>query len=374
MEERLPDRAGMQGADPGRLRQEVLDTRRRTTIGGLFYLIGWVLIGLYSPLWQWHPVAAWTVAAVFLVLALLRFVKPRFDSVAAQARWLDRMWLVLWLSTGLWGAVSAWVLGDMRFAAVHTATLICTVAFSTAVAHTLSTRLGRSLLCLGLVFLPTLATLWLQAPVGITAWAMLVYGVYLLLALLASHAEYRIRLDLDAELRVQRDRFQVLSRLDGLTGLANRRHFANQLDAEVAQAHVQDAPLTLLILDIDHFKRFNDSFGHVAGDACLTAFARRMREHFAGRGEHLARIGGEEFALLLPRCRGEAAAAVADSFRRSLIDTPLDLAEGADAVRVSVGVAELGLGEAGTALYLLADRALYQAKSEGRNQVQMAAE
>lgn len=374
MEHIVTTRAAPGAADYGRLRQEVLDSRRRTSIGGLFYLVGWVLIGIYSPLWQWHPVVAWVVAGAFLLLAALRFIPPRFDTEAGLRRWLDRLWIVLWVTTALWGGVSAWVLGDARLASVQAATLICTVAFSTAVAHTLSMRRGRSLLCLALVFLPTLVTLWLQSPVGITAWAILVYGVYLLLALLSSHAEYRLRLDLDAELRVQRDRFETLSRVDGLTGLANRRHFSHELDAEVARAHAHDAPLVLLILDIDHFKCFNDSHGHVAGDACLTEFAHRMRALFADSAQHLARIGGEEFALLLPRFTVAAALERAEAFRRSLIDTPLPLEQGADAVRVSIGVAALAPGETGEALYLRADRALYRAKSEGRDTVRCAEE
>ena len=362
------------GVDLGRLRQEIVDSRRRTSIGGLFYLVGWILIGIYSPMWRWHPLLAWSVAAVFLLLAGLRLVPPRVDSESGLRHWLDRLWLVLWLTTGLWGALSAWVMSDSRFAAVQTATLICTVAFATAVAHTLSMRRGRSLLCLALVFLPTLATLWLQPTTGITTWAMLVYGVYLLLALLSSHGEYRSRLDLDAQLRVQRDRFETLSRLDSLTGLANRRHFSHALDAEVSRAHVEESPLVLLILDIDHFKRFNDSHGHVAGDACLIAFAERLRTQFAGRGQHLARIGGEEFALLLPHLTMADARMQAEAFRSSLVDAPLPLEHGADSVRVSIGAAALAPGETGDALYLRADRALYRAKSEGRDTVRCADE
>ena len=357
----------------GRLRQEVIDTRRRTLIGGVFYLFGWTLLAAYSPLPSEHP---WLTAGLglgFLVLAVLRFaVRPASGEVEAQRRWLDWQWGVVLLTAVLWGAGSAFVIADPRFEVADVPALLSTVAFATACAHTLSMRRARAMVALALLYLPALVTMWTVDPGNSPAWALLVYLGYLVLALLSSHGEYRLRLDLDEQLRVQRDRFETLSRLDALTGLANRRHFSDTLAAEVAQAHVGDQPLALLIVDIDHFKRFNDTHGHVAGDLALIAFADRLRERFGEHGVHLARVGGEEFALLLPRHTLDAAAALAERFRVGLAETPLPLGAGADAVRSSIGVGALGIGESGEALYLRTDRALYRAKREGRDRVRHA--
>lgn len=361
--------------DVGRLRQEVLDTRRRTLIGGLFYLFGWLLIAAYSPLREQYPVLAWGAAGGFGLLATLRFaIRPTLDTAATQKRWLNLQWSLLFFTAALWGIASGWLMALEAFTSVHVPILLSTIAFATACAHTLSMRRGRALVCLFLLYVPAVVVLWRMDAGSAPAWALAVYFAYLLLALLSSHGEYKLRLDLDAELRVQRDRFATLSRLDSLTGLANRRHFSDALEAEVSAAHVHDTPLALLIVDIDHFKRFNDSHGHVAGDLCLIAFSERLRERFDTRAVHLARVGGEEFALLLPRHGMDAAMELADQFRASLLAQPLPLQMGADAVRASIGVAALGVGEAPETLYLRADRALYRAKSEGRDRVWCAVE
>lgn len=365
-----PEAAGV-----GRLRQEVLDTRRRTLIGGMFYVLGWLLVALYSPLGRTHPWAAWGVGAGFLLLAMLRMgLRPPGPERDArqQHRWLDLQWSFLFATTALWGTAGAWVMLDPRFAEARTLVLLCTIAYSAACSHTLSMRLGRAMACMACVYLPALGTVWFVDTGTAPAWMLLVFLAYLVLALLSSHGEYRLRLDLDEQLRLQRDRFETLSRLDALTGLANRRHFSEGLEAEVARAHVDDQPLSLLILDIDHFKRFNDTHGHVAGDVALLAFAQRLRERFGDRGVHLARVGGEEFALLLPRHALDAAASLADAFRRSFADAPLDLPVGAGDIRTSIGVAALEPGEPGELLYLRADRALYLAKADGRDRVKRA--
>ena len=366
--------AGREGDALARLRQEVADTRRRTLIGGVFYVLGWLLVATYSPLADVYPVATWSVGVAFAVFALFRILlRPNFDDADSQRTWLNLQWTILFVTTALWGAATAWVLIDPRFTAARTLILLSTIAFSAACAHTLSMRRGRAMLCLVFVYLPALCAVWVVDARSAPGWMLLIFLGYLVLALLSSHAEYRLRLDLDEQLRVQRDRFETLSRLDALTGLANRRQFNDGLDAEVARAHVEDRPLVLLILDIDHFKRFNDTHGHVAGDVALQAFATRLREWFGEGGTHLARVGGEEFALLLPRHTQADALSLADAFRRSLGKSPLPLPAGADDVRTSIGMASLGAGEAGEQLYLRADRALYRAKAEGRDRVSVAA-
>jgi diguanylate cyclase (GGDEF)-like protein len=162
----------------------------------------------------------------------------------------------------------------------------------------------------------------------------------------------------NAELRRQAD-------TDALTGIANRRRFDRELDAAVAAG----APLALLVLDIDHFKRFNDHHGHPAGDACLRRVAGLLTAVGRGPGDLCARIGGEEFAMLLPGADTVGGIAAA---QRSL-----DLLAGASishgdsplgpVVTLSVGIA-VHTGGAIPALELLAraDDALYEAKHRGR--------
>lgn len=153
---------------------------------------------------------------------------------------------------------------------------------------------------------------------------------------------------------------------DPLTGLRNRRAFEEDLQREAPRADREGAALSLLIVDVDHFKAFNDRFGHPAGDDALRAVARLLREH-ARRSDSVARIGGEEFAVLLPDTDVEGALALAERFRAAV-----ERHEWPDrAVTVSIGVATVrqASGDTAAALVREADRALYRSKSGGRNRV-----
>jgi two-component system cell cycle response regulator len=161
---------------------------------------------------------------------------------------------------------------------------------------------------------------------------------------------------------------------DGLTGLHNRRYLERHLGMLVQQAVARGKPLSLLILDIDHFKAINDTHGHAAGDEVLREFSRRMRK--VVRGIDLAcRLGGEEFLVAMPDTHGGLALLVGERIRQKIAGEPFQ-AEGAPRmnVTVSVGVASLASpSDTAQTLMKRADDALYEAKRQGRNRVATAA-
>ena len=126
------------------------------------------------------------------------------------------------------------------------------------------------------------------------------YLSYLVLVLGRNHREYRATLDLELKLLEQQSQLDRLSRTDSLTQLGNRLQFNGLFPAMVASARRQDNPLSLVLLDIDFFKRINDEHGHSSGDACLSDFAERMRRVFRRDSDALLRLGGEEFGVLMP--------------------------------------------------------------------------
>lgn len=162
---------------------------------------------------------------------------------------------------------------------------------------------------------------------------------------------------------------------DSLTGLANRRYFERQLATMVNQATGRGRPLSLLIIDIDHFKSINDTHGHLAGDDVLGEFAGRLKR--AVRGADLAgRFGGEEFVVAMPDTDAATAYAIAERIRARISDEPFEITGRGRPVNVtvSVGVGSIGSGLNGpTELIAAADRALYEAKRAGRNRVTSAA-
>jgi diguanylate cyclase (GGDEF)-like protein len=167
----------------------------------------------------------------------------------------------------------------------------------------------------------------------------------------------------------------LLSITDPLTGLANRRRFAETLEAEWARALRSHSALALMLIDVDHFKLFNDRYGHPAGDACLRKVAGALGESVRAGADLVARYGGEEFAVILPGVHGRAALASAERLRArvaALAEPHADAARGI--VTVSAGVATVLPSPRWSAEQLIqaADAALYEAKGRGRNQVRLA--
>lgn len=161
-------------------------------------------------------------------------------------------------------------------------------------------------------------------------------------------------------------RLEGLAVRDELTGLFNRRKLNEMLAHETALAHRHGHPLSLVIFDLDHFKRINDACGHLTGDEVLRETAQRAAGHVRAT-DTLARWGGEEFCLVLPHTGLEAAASVAEKVRCAFAETPFVCP---DAVTASFGAAELRPGETPEQLAARADEALYRAKEGGRNRVE----
>lgn len=174
-------------------------------------------------------------------------------------------------------------------------------------------------------------------------------------------------------LKASKQRLEDLSRIDHLTEVANRRHFMEHLEQELNRHARQGIPLSLAILDIDHFKNVNDSHGHLCGDKALVDFAKLVSACLR-KYDMIGRYGGEEFCLLLPDTDMEAAMVVLERVRTSLADAVFQWEEVSFKMTASMGVVStkdhpgLGLDR----LMRLADEALYNAKSSGRNKVMMA--
>jgi len=176
----------------------------------------------------------------------------------------------------------------------------------------------------------------------------------------------------EEELRIANQHLEELASLDGLTGLANRRGFDRELERQWLRAAEQSRPLALMMVDIDHFKLFNDRYGHVRGDACLRAVGETLSLVALEEAVLVARYGGEEFALLLPALDTAQATALGEDVRRAIEDLLITHAEApCGLVTISVGVASLLPEKKQSAADVVeaADHALYAAKRHGRNAV-----
>jgi len=161
-----------------------------------------------------------------------------------------------------------------------------------------------------------------------------------------------------------------LALFDPLTGLNNRRFLENHLSTMIENARMRRAPLTLMILDIDHFKSVNDTYGHDCGDEVLKGFADRLRGIIRG-GDLLCRLGGEEFVIVMPGVNAQAASRIAERARQAIEQEAFVMAATGQTIPItaSIGLAERRDDTNPHELYRRADQALYRSKSEGRNRV-----
>lgn len=175
------------------------------------------------------------------------------------------------------------------------------------------------------------------------------------------------------ELKRKTDLLTQLASIDGLTGVANRRQLNASLQQEWSRCQRYQHPLSLILIDVDHFKRYNDHYGHGCGDSCLRRVAKALLALCQRPGDLLARYGGEEFVALVPEASTEEARHTAELLRTAVesLAIPHQYATAADIVTVSLGVASMipDMEHKPESLLNMADRALYQAKEAGRNRV-----
>lgn len=360
-----------------------------------------------------RAVKAFRFSSVFILLIYLLLSSGIYMFMPAQdvVRWLSLYgWVgVIVILAGLMSRIS---LLDNWFAAYAGVGCFGSVALSVAVTGVVRDPVAGQLTqaaimyamviiygVVGLRFKHALCAGWLGGLAGTVLalalggavdWGLLhrtYTGSSLLAMYLAYYAERRDREmyiqarllqlanDHSAEYAGQLDR---LARQDALTGLANRRHFDEEMQNEWRRAARQQTPIAVLMIDIDHFKHYNDTLGHVAGDNCLRQVASLIASHTRRPGELAVRYGGEEFLLMFPETGREAASQLAErliqSFREAQLPQAPGLASGY--VSVSVGVAVVVPGSSMVApgeLICAADDALYEAKHAGRDTWRYAA-
>ncbi|SEL53379.1 diguanylate cyclase (GGDEF) domain-containing protein [Pseudoxanthomonas sp. GM95] len=213
----------------------------------------------------------------------------------------------------------------------------------------------------------------LLLPMSLLVMSALISGTHLHLAIagfVIATLGYGVR-SVITQLRAmaERDQLDALARVDKLTGLANRREFDDALQREWNRARRSGEPLSLLMVDIDHFKRLNDSFGHQIGDVRLREVAQALAGGTARALDLVARYGGEEFAVILPATNAIAAQPLAEQMRAAVQALMLPAPEGEVTVSIGVSSAEHVVSDDPATLLAATDAALYDAKRAGRNRV-----
>jgi diguanylate cyclase (GGDEF)-like protein/PAS domain S-box-containing protein len=176
------------------------------------------------------------------------------------------------------------------------------------------------------------------------------------------------------ELTSANERLNKLTAIDGLTGIFNRRHFADVLEKEIGRSKRSAEPLSLMLCDVDYFKKYNDTYGHVAGDQCLIEIATTLKNYFNRSEDLVARYGGEEFVVILPNMNSKNALNLANNLVKKIQGEklPYEASPIGKGVTISVGVVTMHANELSNNSSIIdaSDKALYKAKGNGRNRAE----
>ncbi|MGB9130508.1 MAG: diguanylate cyclase [Thiobacillus sp.] len=377
-----PVRPASDSQDPRILVPQIAQSFRQLPISLIVNLaIGLILA---TVLWNavptpvllsWSGLLVAVTGARFLTLRAFRKAAPRSESD-----------LALWTKYFLAGACAAgmvWGLsGILLFdpgSFPHQVVLAFVLGGMMAGAVPLLSPVSHAYWCFAIpVVLPiSIRMMWAGDRIHfVMGLMMVIFGLAMLATSAQVHRLFRdtekLRRELFSSIEVEQA-LEYLVRLDSLTGIPNRRLFEEELSKEWARAKRDNAPFSLIMGDIDHFKEYNDHYGHPAGDLCLVEVAQAMHHTLSRPGDVVARIGGEEFAFLLPQTDLIGAIAVAEQIRERILalNLPHEASPVASHVTLSFGVSSSELASVSSPAELIrtSDIALYEAKRCGRNQI-----
>ncbi|BBO80739.1 hypothetical protein DSCO28_13050 [Desulfosarcina ovata subsp. sediminis] len=350
----------------------IADIRKRSYNGIGFYPL-LVFVTLYTDdFYRRHTDIAIPFGAMIAGICLFRLVHL---TVFRWAKEFDErlntyaFFTSMGLTSLIWGVWFAIVMGLQGEHNTKLLMAICTIGLCAggSVAFVPSVRLAIFFNISMLV--PAIVHIFIHKVNLPMATFTLIFCVYLTLLAYRSNREYRQALDNEQELLKKSEALVRLSRLDGLTSLFNRRYFNERFEQEWKQATRLSSPLTLMIADIDHFKRINDRYGHQAGDEYLKLTADIFKEVFKRGTDLVARYGGEEFVILLPNTDTDTAIRMAETLRQRMADICLVHQKRRITATISIGIATTTPlpHAAADRLIAKADNALYKAKHKGRN-------
>ncbi|WP_426106625.1 GGDEF domain-containing protein [Massilia sp. TSP1-1-2] len=362
------------------LRERILfDLGSQNLISLVAYPVIWTLLVVRADFIRLAPHFFWINLAILGVTTSLRlFVYGRMRKrVAGQAQFLERTLIFTVLSSAThWSTMTIWSLLAPELEPIRIATVLVVTGMAGsgtfAVAFITTLRIFFPLILL----LPAGVTMLLSGNSVEWTWGALSIGflVYVLPAAYRRQQDYIVAVSTTLLLEQRSRELEQISFTDAVTGLNNRNYFDTHLELEWRRAHRLHYPLSLLLVDLDHFKYVNDTFGHPAGDACLAAVGVFLAHNGRRAGDSVARIGGDEFAILLVNADAKAAEHIATALCQGIRDLP-PVAQGQQRrVTSSIGIATqvpLTSDLADVKAFIsCADGALYAAKAKGRDQWQ----
>jgi diguanylate cyclase (GGDEF)-like protein len=349
------------------------DLLKRTKPGLFTYPLVWLAIVFSSDLDKSHPSLVWVMTALFTLTSIIRYwhMTQVSDGLQHHAKlWRTSLYFIITPHCFGWGLMFGYslLIDNPQFAFLMAFSSAGLIAGGTASFANQRKLALTFLLCFTLPSTYVALVITQQWAVG---FMVIIYVLYLLKQIQQQSSEYWRSLNNEEILAKQ-------SRTDALTQLDNRRFFDEKLNELCHLSTRNHAMIAVLVIDCDHFKNINDTFGHDFGDKCLQHLANVFRQSLPRATETCARYGGEEFCIILPATDSEGAMIVAERIRKNVETSPILLDEKEITMTVSIGVVSRQMEQfehdLPNLLFKHADQALYRAKQNGRNTCVVAEE
>ena len=350
------------------------DLTNRARSGILIYLCTWLILSVSYQFHIHHPTFFITNTVIFLTILSSRlthlFIFKKNPSAFTHTM---QQWLVIsiLLSGAHWGAMTAWVLYQPEFLYLRHIMMIITPAYAIGASCTLCISTEIRTLYPSLMLTPLIAILVHQGHTESLMLAALtvICLMYIFSASKSSHNDYWAAITNHLVAEERAELMEKLSTTDPLTQLKNRMFFDSEYAKEWKRCSRINCPLSILMLDLDYFKKLNDSHGHVFGDECLKKVADVIRHEVARPTDCISRYGGEEFIVLLPNTTEKGTRKIAKRMLKVVEDIQLEADDKKITLTCSIGGASTipNYKDDRSELIKQADSALYHAKNNGRN-------
>lgn len=362
-------------------KQAHIDLTLRARGGMFIYFFVWLITAFWAGINQKDMPFFVLNTVIFLAVMLVRLV--HYNGVTKDPKFnTNNMYKLLvasiLTSASHWGLLSAYIIYSGNYQGLHYPYMIIIAAFAIGGSGVLSISRLISILFPMLIFIPTF--IYGAIVGGMENYVLLTLGIlsilYVLEASRVSHNDYHKAIFSHRVAENRAVKMEQLSITDQLTSLKNRMYFNQKLTDMWSCCSKYQVPLSIIMIDLDHFKKINDTYGHIAGDDCLKKVAKVLKFEMRRSTDVVARFGGEEFIVLLPEANLQTTTKIANRLLLAIAKIDLILDENPVTVSCSIGVSSavphMNINEKD--LVVAADNAMYKAKQNGRNQCCVAEE
>jgi diguanylate cyclase (GGDEF)-like protein len=369
-----PELTAQKFNDPILAKQFRFDLTMRARGGIFIYLVIWLITSFWSDIIQTNPFSFYLNTLIIFIITVMRIVHYALYTFRNLRTQRMHSWLVFLILVGAlhWGVLSAWVVFVSSIESLHYLYLMIISAFALGGTTILSISSTIRKLYPLFIFLPPLIAGLIFGDKDIYLFAILIIIslMYIFEATLFSHHDYWNAIINYKEADVRARQMKELSITDQLTGLHNRMYFNNRLGKEWKRCSRLKSSLSIMLIDLDHFKLINDNFGHIAGDECLKMVGEVLRTEIKRDSDVTARYGGEEFVVILPNTNLALSCKIAEKLIKKIAEIELTWESKKIFFTCSIGLASMVPDKSMNSEQLLkaADETMYQAKEQGRNQ------